>query len=105
MARPPEQFSRGLNAFDSFVEEAVLEAVDDAELHRRTQRFYEFAHQGDYKFLDFEKLKETHFVRGQRQDVARGLPPRMQVHQRLSVGHGPPSQVPPRQGAHPATSW
>ena len=65
--------SRGLNAFDSFVEEAVLEAVDDAELHRRTQRFYEFAHQGDYKFLDYEKLKETHFRARPAADVARRL--------------------------------
>ena len=59
--------NRGLTAFDSFVEEAVLEAVDDAELNRRTQRFYEFAHQGDYKFLDMETLKKTHFEQGQRQ--------------------------------------
>ena len=53
------------------MEEAVLEAVDDPQLHRRTQRFYEFAHQGDYKFLDFEKLKETHFVQGQRRGDVR----------------------------------
>ena len=83
--------SRGLNAFDSFVEEAVLEAVDDAELHRRTQRFYEFAHQGDYKFMDIEKLKETHFIKGQRQTLHEDcLPGCKSINGYLSsMGHHP----------------
>ena len=55
------------------------------------QRFYEFAHQGDYKFLDFEKLKETHFTRGMRQTLHEDcLPGCKSINGYLSaMGHHP----------------